>query len=225
MDVNPTTTQPNQSPALAAPETETEGAAALSSDFETFLKMLTVQMQNQDPLNPIESADFAVQLATFSGVEQQVRTNDLLESMTGQQSFSGLSQVADWVGMEARAPVSARWDGTPVALYPDMPSGTDQATLITRNDAGEEVARTAIPVSSEPIQWVGSDAGGANLPPGYYSFEIEARQDGDLISTDPVNTYARITEARLVDGAPVMVFASGETLAADDVTAVRLPQI
>lgn len=224
MDIS-TNTQTTQSPPLPTPEPETQGASAISSDFETFLKMLTVQMQNQDPLNPIQSADFAVQLATFSGVEQQVRTNDLLESMAGQQSFSGLSQVADWVGMEARAPVAARWDGTPVALYPDMPSGTDQATLITRNAAGEEVARTAIPVSSEPIQWVGSDADGANLPAGFYSFEIEARRDGDLISTDPVDTYARITEARLVDGEPVMVFASGDTVAAEKVTAVRLPQI
>ena len=48
-------------------------AAAESSDFETFLKMLTVQMQNQDPLNPVESTDYAVQLATFSGVEQNSR--------------------------------------------------------------------------------------------------------------------------------------------------------
>ena len=47
----------------------------LSSDFETFLKMLTVQLENQDPLNPVDSADYAVQLATFSGVEQQVQTN------------------------------------------------------------------------------------------------------------------------------------------------------
>ena len=204
MDITQTTAQTGQSQ-RPVPETEPKGASALSSDFETFLKMLTVQMQNQDPLNPIQSADFAVQLATFSGVEQQVRTNDLLQSMAGQQSFSGLSQVADWVGMEARAPVAARWGGAPVTLYPDMPFGADQATLITRNDTGQEVARTAIPVSSEPIQWVGSDASGATLPSGFYSFEIETRRDGSLISTDPVDTYARITEARLVDGAPTIL--------------------
>ena len=57
-------------------------AKAISSDFETFLKMLTVQMQNQDPLNPVDSSDYAVQLATFSGVEQQAQTNDLLKGLT-----------------------------------------------------------------------------------------------------------------------------------------------
>ena len=55
--------------------------SALASDFDTFLRMLTTQMQNQDPLNPIDSTDYATQLATFSGVEQQVRTNSLLADL------------------------------------------------------------------------------------------------------------------------------------------------
>lgn len=54
---------------------ESKTAAFASSDFETFLKMLTTQIKNQDPLNPMEGTEFAVQLATFSGVEQQVMTN------------------------------------------------------------------------------------------------------------------------------------------------------
>ena len=53
------------------PQTETT-EAVISSDFETFLRMLTVQLENQDPLDPTDSADYAMQLATFSGVEQQV---------------------------------------------------------------------------------------------------------------------------------------------------------
>ena len=64
--------------------------------------MMTVQMENQDPLNPMESSEFAVQLATFSGVEQQIRTNDLLASMIASQTAGGLAELANWVGMEAR---------------------------------------------------------------------------------------------------------------------------
>ncbi len=210
--------------ALAADDTEDAGStSALSSDFETFLKMLTVQMENQDPLNPLQSSDFAVQLATFSGVEQQVRSNDLLESLVGQQSVSALSQLAGWVGMEARAAVAGSFDGTPMTLYPELPSGTDQATLIVRNETGLEVTRTAIPVSSEPYQWQGADQTGATLPPGNYSFEVEARREGEVLKTAPVELYAPITEARISDGSPVVVFASGDELAADEVSAVRAP--
>lgn len=67
------------SPAIPSP---TSSSGALTSDFDTFLRMLTVQMQNQDPLDPVDSADYAVQLATFSGVEQQVRTNELLTELS-----------------------------------------------------------------------------------------------------------------------------------------------
>ena len=76
---------------------------AISADFDTFLKMLTTQMQNQDPLNPIDSADYAVQLATFSGVEQQMKTNQLLDDLASQFGVMGMSQLAAWVGQEARA--------------------------------------------------------------------------------------------------------------------------
>ena len=58
-------------------------STVIGSDFDTFLKLLTTQMKNQDPLNPIDSTDYATQLATFSGVEQQTRTNQLLESLSG----------------------------------------------------------------------------------------------------------------------------------------------
>ena len=68
-------------------------ASVISSDFETFLKMLTAQMENQDPLNPMDSADYAVQLATFSSVEQQVLTNDLLQAMTLQLGSSGMAET------------------------------------------------------------------------------------------------------------------------------------
>ena len=68
-------------PANNTSNSNTNASSKISSDFETFLLMLTTQLENQDPLNPIESQDFAVQLATFSGVEQQVLTNDLLSDL------------------------------------------------------------------------------------------------------------------------------------------------
>ena len=74
-------------------------AGAQASDYETFLKMLTVQMQNQDPLNPVEASDFAAQLANFSAVEQQVLTNNLLTSIEARLAATGVSQLAGWVGM------------------------------------------------------------------------------------------------------------------------------
>ena len=73
-----------------------------------FLKLLTTQMQNQDPLNPIDSTDYAAQLATFSGVEQQVRTNSLLADL-GTHGASGADHgPVDRLWHRARDPEALR---------------------------------------------------------------------------------------------------------------------
>ena len=122
-----------------------QAAAGISADFEMFLKMLTVQMQNQDPLNPVDSTDYATQLATFSGVEQAVMTNDLLKALSAQLTSGGLADMAAWVGKEARAATPAYFDGQPVTLAPNPAALADQAEIIVRNDLGVEVQRFSVP--------------------------------------------------------------------------------
>ena len=142
--------------ALPNPASAAQGsAAALSSDFETFLLMLTTQMENQDPLNPIESEDFAVQLATFSGVEQQVRTNQLLESLSGGMGMTGLAQLAGWVGMEARVVAPVAFDGSPVELSISPAPGSDSAQLVVLDAFGNEVGRETVPLGHDTIAWAG----------------------------------------------------------------------
>jgi flagellar basal-body rod modification protein FlgD len=92
-----------------------DGAAAsmITADFQTFLRLLTTQMQNQDPLNPMESTEFASQLAQFSGVEQQVRTNDLLTGLQAGLATQGMGQLGGWIGLEARAEMPVNFEGQP----------------------------------------------------------------------------------------------------------------
>jgi len=207
-----------------APNTSSSANSALgSADFEMFLKMLTAQMQNQDPLNPIDSADYAVQLATFSGVEQAVRTNQLLEAMQSQFGLLGMAQLAGWVGQEARAAAPVFVDGTPVTLSPNPAAAADRAVLVVKDGLGRVVAREDIPVSAEPHQWVGRDATGAPLPQGTYRLELESYYQGDLLTTAPVEYYAPILEARGGNGSTKLVLRGGIEVLATDVTALRVP--
>lgn len=223
MDISSTTQTAGLASRAAETDVSANNASALSSDFETFLKMLTVQMENQDPLNPLQSSDFAVQLATFSGVEQQVQTNDLLKSLAAQFGQMNVSQLAGWVGMEGRAEVSANYQGTPITLAPSIPSAADQATLIVRNATGQEVLRSAMPLNEDQIIWGGSDNAGTLVPHGLYSFELETRQNGDLLDVQPIPVYSRISEARIENGQTMLVFESGDSVAASDVLALREP--
>jgi flagellar basal-body rod modification protein FlgD len=196
-------------------------AAALSSDFETFLKMLTTQMQNQDPLNPVDSADYAVQLATFSGVEQSVRTNQLLESLGQQFGLLGMAQMAGWVGQEARADAPVWMDGDPVTLAPNPAAAADRAVLVVKNAAGDVVGREDVPVSTDPYIWTGKSITGADLPDGKYSLSLESYTGDELLATTPMESYAKILEARGTPSGTVLVLDGGIEVPASRITALR----
>ena len=214
MEVSATTTS-------AATAAKAAAKPGLSSDFETFLKMLTTQLKNQDPLQPMESSDFAVQLATFSGVEQQVRTNDLLTTLSNRLGESGLNELAGWVGMEVRAAAPAFYYGEPVNLWPNPDPTADTATVVVKNALGNEVGRYDIPVSTDPVAWSGLDAAGAELPDGLYSFQVESTKGGALLNTRQAEVYSLITEARLVAGEPTLVLLGDTSIKASQATSLR----
>ncbi len=196
---------------------------AISADFDTFLKMLTVQMTNQDPMNPIESADYAVQLATFSGVEQQVKTNQLLADLAAQSSLANMAQLAGWVGQEARSAAPVWFDGAPVTLSPNPAVTADGATLVVKDAAGKVVAREDVPLGTAPYTWFGADAAGDPLPQGQYSLSLESRAEEQVLRTDPVESYAPIIEARRGAEGVQLILRGGVAVNATDVTALRAP--
>jgi flagellar basal-body rod modification protein FlgD len=211
--------------AASAQRDTAAGAAkpAITSDFQTFLRMLTAQLRNQDPLNPIESSDYAVQLATFAGVEQQMRTNTLLGGL--QQGFSllGLSQLAGWVGQEALVDAPVAFDGTPVLVETKGRDGADRRVLTVRDAAGALVAREEVAAGATGWLWHGRDAAGAALPPGRYTLALESLGGEATLGTDPAPHYARIVEARNGAAGPVVVLPGGAEVAATSILALRSP--
>ncbi|MCU0826872.1 MAG: flagellar hook assembly protein FlgD [Tabrizicola sp.] len=211
-------------PGATTGSTPAPPASKISSDFDTFLRMLTVQMQNQDPLNPIESADYAVQLATFSGVEQQVRTNQLLAEMTARFQQVGMAEMASWIGKEARSDAPVAFDGSPVTLSPNPAVGATEAVLVVRDMQGTLIARESIPVSAEPYLWLGADATGMPLAPGTYALSLESLNGERILAETPMEHYARVIEARGGPEGTKLVLEGGAEIAASRVTALRDPQ-
>ncbi len=222
--ITPTGTSTTTTPSAtgAAASASSGASAGLSGDMQTFLKMLTTQLKNQDPLNPVESTDFAVQLATFSGVEQQVRTNGLLERMTGANGMSGLGGVAGWVGMQARVAAPVNFSGGPVTLSLSPDALADGAVLVTYDARNREVKREAVSPTATNLTWVGSDGSGGVLPAGTYRFALESTRAGSVIATSAPETYATVTEVRAGGGdGPLLVLDTGATVRPKDVTALR----
>ena len=218
MDVLSSTPSANGAPVASA-----GSGSALSSDFETFLKMLTTQMRNQDPLNPVESSDFAVQLATFSTVEQQVLTNDLLAGLGAQMGALGLGQLSGWIGLEAEAKTPVTFDGTPVQLTAAVDPLADAAQLVVTNAAGIVVQRQDIAPQSGRITWAGRDTAGLPLQSGTYQVSVQSLAEGEVIVRHDAHIHSRITEARQEDGETRLVLANGQTVPASAVLGLRPP--
>jgi flagellar basal-body rod modification protein FlgD len=198
--------------------------AAINSDFDTFLKMMTVQMKNQDPLNPVDSTDYAMQLATFSGVEQQIRTNQLLDGLASQFNVQGMTQLAGWVGQQARSAAPVWLAGDPISVTYTPAAGADRAVLVAVDQNGDVVAREDVPLEGGPYQWLGGDIAGDPLPEGAYSLELESyRGEEQLGEPGQVEAYARILEARSGANGPTLVLEGGIEVAATDITALRIP--
>jgi flagellar basal-body rod modification protein FlgD len=78
------------------------GLASLASNFETFLSLLTTQLQNQDPLNPTDTNQFTMEITQMTGVEQQLLSNQLLQQLVTQQT--GVVGAASLIGDTITAP-------------------------------------------------------------------------------------------------------------------------
>lgn len=207
--------------AASQASTRRERASFASNDFETFLKMLTTQIKHQDPLNPMEGSDFAVQLATFSGVEQQVRTNELLQALVGADGGAGLAAYAGWIGREVRSTAAAWFGDDPVRLEIAADKAADEVVLVTFDANGKMVSREAIGPGSGEVEWFGMDADGNRLPEGHYSFRIENWQGETKLSESPVESYSRVVGVEAGANGAELRLAGGNSVAASAVSALR----
>ena len=180
---------------------------ASGGDYETFLQMLTTQMQNQNPLNPMEASDFAVQLATFSGVEQQVQTNRLLESLsTGQE----MRDMANWVGMSARTAKGAHFHGSPITVATPTAESAERVELV-------------VPPGDSSVTWSGRTDDGSAMPHGHYTFELTVHPEDGSPTRAPAEVYTRVVEAQRSEQGPRLVLEGGTRVAPGEITALREP--
>lgn len=209
-------------PSGGVPSAQTGSSSnALSSDFDTFLQMLTAQMRNQDPLNPLDSTEFASQLATFSSVEQQVVTNDLLTSMVTLLGVGGLGDMANWVGRAVRADVPVHFNGSPVALSVTTSPLADESYLEVYDESDALVQRLPLVPGQSAYDWAGVGESGMPLPAGAYSFVVDNLMQGESIGLTGVASYHEVVEARIENGEMVLGLARGGSVDVENITGVR----
>jgi flagellar basal-body rod modification protein FlgD len=173
--VSGTTALPASSGTSASLSSTTGGT--LAGNFQTFLTLLTTQLKNQNPLDPLDTNQFTQQLVQFAGVEQQLKTNDQLTSLVSLQQTAQSTQALGFVGKTATV------DGSTTALTNSAASWnlgvkTDANVSISiTNSTGQTVFSNNYSVKAgenQPFSWDGKGNDGTQWPDGQYKLTATA---------------------------------------------------
>lgn len=150
----------------------------LADDFSQFLQLLTTQLQNQDPLSPMDSTEFTNQLVQFSQVEQQINSNQKLDSLLALQLSSISSVALGYVGLDISYVSSdMNYDGsTPVNVNYALASEAVTCKINVYDEDGELVYSADAPkdTGTNSFTWTGIKTNGQPVEAGTYTVSIDA---------------------------------------------------
>jgi flagellar basal-body rod modification protein FlgD len=194
-------------------------AASLSDNFDTFLTILTAQIQNQDPLEPMDSTQFTDQLVQFSGVEQQIRVNTQLETLIKATNSSAGASLSGYLGQEAEIDsAGAQFTGEAINWRYELPSDATSTTVTVTDAAGKVLYSKAgeLAAGSHEFIWNGElNAGGAAAEDQPYWISVVA-EDANKAAITPLHSLVtKITGVDLTYGEPALTTPAGVFAFAD----------
>ena len=157
----------------------TAGSQQLAGNFDTFLQLLTTQLQNQNPMDPLDTNQFTQQLVEFASVEQQVNMNTNLQTLISLQHTAEATSAMQLIGLNAavksNTAVLSNATGSPATWSFSVPSPATGQLSIT-NASGQTVfsgAGTLNP-GNQTFTWNGQGNNGITWPDGNYTMSINA---------------------------------------------------
>ena len=202
------------------------GRNQLVNSYETFMTLLAAQIENQDPLSPMDSTQFTQQLVQMTGVEQQLYTNDLLEQLVS-NTGTGMSDAVSVLGKEITADTAkatltngeAKWS------Y-NLGKAAASVSIEVIDSNGKTVAVSAptnVGAGDQTFTWNGTDLGGVKRANGgEYTLRISPVDASGARITSKIFQRGVVTGVEQVAGQPVLSLA-GAKVPWSAVTAVRQP--
>lgn len=191
-----TTTGVNVTPPTTSSNSSTNGVPDFTSNFNTFLTMLTTQLQNQDPLSPLDSSQFTQQLVSFSEVEQQINTNNnlkqLIQLQTGNEAISATPLVGQ--SIEFNSPTTTLENGSAGFSY-TLPANASSVDLLVEDSSGNVVysANGNTSAGTHNFAWNGKTAAGVQMPDGgQYTLQVVAADANKNPLQATVNSYGKV---------------------------------
>jgi flagellar basal-body rod modification protein FlgD len=197
----------------------------IANNFQTFLTLLTTQLQNQNPLDPLDTNQFTAQLVQFAGVEQQLRQNDQLATLVSLEKSAQSTQALGYVGYTVSVDGSkAPYDGTNSAAWTlNAPNDTTAAITIT-NSAGQTVFSGNYPVTKGKANftWDGKGNDGTQYPAGYYTINASGKDSAGNNVAIPSEVQGVVDSVDLT-ASPPLLSVGGQTYTTDQIKRVVRP--
>jgi len=217
----PTTTNP----VGAAAQTNADALSQLSTNFQTFLSLLTTQLKNQDPLSPLDSNQFTQQLVQMSGVEAQLNTNNLLQTVANNTS-NGVSTAVGLIGKNVKAVSSTAnlANGQAQWTY-NLPTGATDVKLEVVDSTGKVVhaeAPSDLSAGDHNLTWNGKDLNGAKLADGTYSLRVTAT-DASGAALDAVTYVQGLVTAVEQQNGNTLITVGGSQVPWNSVVSITQP--
>ena len=195
---------PNSVNGISANHSQSNAATQqVSKQYSDFLRLLTTQLQNQDPTSPFDTNEMTQQIATLSQVEQQINTNKNLETLIGMITATQYNSVVSYIGkqVEANGNQGALENGkAPFVYY--LAKDADVVDITIKNATGQVVYTgpgTKVSGRNE-FSWDGKANDGSQQPDGVYTIEVAAKDASNNAVTAQVYTTGTVTSIDSVGG-------------------------
>jgi flagellar basal-body rod modification protein FlgD len=196
--------------------------ATLAGNFQTFLTLLTTQLQNQNPLSPLDTNQFTQQLVQFASVEQQLKTNSQLTTLVSLQQTAQSTQALGFVGKTAVV------DGSTTAVTKgsatwnlSVPTNSNVNISIT-NGTGQTVFTGSYAVnagSNLPFTWNGKGNDGTQWPDGKYKLTATAADSAGNSVAVSTQVHGVVNSVDLTQSPPLLSI-NGQNYTVDQIKSI-----
>jgi flagellar basal-body rod modification protein FlgD len=197
----------------------------LADNFQTFLTMLTTQLKNQNPLDPLDTNQFTQQLVQFAQVEQQIKQNQQLETLISLNKAAETTTALAYVG------ATVAIDGKTAALVNKQAAWTFNvpkpvsATVTIKNASGQTVftGNFSMKPGMSTFEWDGRDAQGVQWPDGNYTISVTAK-DANGQTVEIPSEIEGVVDSVDVTKTPPELSVGGQTFTLDKIKRVVRPR-
>jgi len=203
--------------------TASTATTGIADNFQTFLTLLTTQLQNQNPLDPLDTNQFTQQLVQFAGVEQQLKSNDQLKSLIDIEKSAQATQALIYVGNTVAVDGSTtQFDGS-ATWNLKAPKGTNATVTIT-NSTGQTVysGKFTLTDGNSSFVWDGKGNDGTQYPAGDYKLTATGT-DSSGQNVAIASEVQGVVDSVDLTASPALLSIGGQNYTTDQIRRVVRP--